>query len=98
MRHLIVLWVSTPTRTDPCVLTLLTLEVRKREFGGGGSSTEEVHPRQRLLHGGSPTEPIGGPRASRRDRRESDAAMRWGVTCGHPWVNREAGCRQQRRL
>src|SRR6266849_3501529 len=43
-------------------------------------------------------ESIGGPRASRSDRHESDAAMHGGVTCGRPWVNREAGCRQQRRL
>ena len=71
---------STLTGTDPAVLTLLTLAVRKRECGGGGSSTES----------------IGGPRASRSDRHESDAAMRGGVTCGPPWVNREAGCRQQR--
>jgi hypothetical protein len=44
-------------------LPLLTLEVRKREFGGGGSSTES----------------IGGSRASRSDRHESDAAMRGGL-------------------
>jgi hypothetical protein len=45
------------------VSPLLALEVRKRECGGGGSSMES----------------IGGPRASRSDRHESDAAMRGGL-------------------